>query len=193
KFNIYSYVKNDVGTTKVTQKLAGKKKLLVSTKVIANTFVDFVIVPSKGVKNLYTIKLKNNEDKGTDPYGLNRKYYDMIHGWKAERRQCQNGKCEMFLIFTSMRGNTLCRFTRDVRRYIFQGYENLKEEFQQETNAIIESMIGVGEKKSKKRDRESLISEREFAVKKHKINGPHNHDKSKTEKFLNDVLNNLMN
>ena len=35
-----------------------KKKGLVTTKVIENAFVVFVINPSKGVENLYTIKIK---------------------------------------------------------------------------------------------------------------------------------------
>ncbi|KAG5630835.1 hypothetical protein H5410_002552, partial [Solanum commersonii] len=146
---------NDVGTMKVTQKLTGKKKRLVTSKVIANTFVDFIIVPSKGVQNLYTIKLK--------------KFY--FH----ERK------------------HTMCRSTRDVRRHIFQGFENLKLEFQQENNAIIESMVGVGEKKSKKRERESSISDRESAIKTHKRNEHNNHDTSETENFLDDAWNNLMN
>lgn len=53
--------------------------------------------------------------------------------------------------------------------------------------------VGVGEKKSKKRERESLISERESATKKHKRNGHNNHGTSETENFLNDAWNNLMN
>ncbi|KAG5630837.1 hypothetical protein H5410_002554, partial [Solanum commersonii] len=183
---------NEVGTTKVAQKLVGKKKMLVSTKVIANTFVDLVIVPSKGVKNLYTIILKKNEDEANDPYGLNHKYYDMIHGWKAERRQRQNGKCETF--YFHERKHTICRSTGNVRRHIFQGYEKLKVKVQQETNAVILSMVSwVGENKSKKRERESSILERESASKKHKRNGHYNHDKSETQKFLDDALNNLMN
>ena len=35
----------------------------------------------------------------------------------------------------------MCRSTGDVRRHIFQGFENLKVEVHQETNAVIESMV----------------------------------------------------
>ncbi|KAG5630831.1 hypothetical protein H5410_002548 [Solanum commersonii] len=43
--------------------------------------------------------------------------------------------------------------------------------------------VGVGEKKCNKRKRESSVSK----------NGHYNHDKSETEKFLDDAWNNLMN
>ncbi|TMW82353.1 hypothetical protein EJD97_006148, partial [Solanum chilense] len=174
---------NNVGTTEVTQNLTRKKKALVTTKIIESTFVDFVIVPSTGVEKLYTIKLKKNEDEATDPYGLNCKYYDMLHGLRAERRQRQNGKCETF--YFHERKHTMCRSIGDVRRHIFHGFENLKVEVQQETNAVIESIVGVGEKKSKKRERDSSISQGKSATMKH--NGT-----SDTEDFLDDAWNNLM-
>uniref|UniRef100_A0A3Q7ECX5 Uncharacterized protein n=1 Tax=Solanum lycopersicum TaxID=4081 RepID=A0A3Q7ECX5_SOLLC len=183
--NLYTIklIKNNVGTMEETQNLTRKKRGLVTTKVIENTFVDFVIVPSTGVENLYTIKLKKNEDEATDPYGLNCKYNDMLHGWRAERRQRQNGKCETF--YFHERKHTMCRSTGDVRRHIFHGIENLKVEVQQETNAVIKSIVGVGEKKSKKRERDSSISEGQSATKKHT-------GTSETKNFLNDAWNNLM-
>jgi len=58
---------------------------------------------------------------------------------------------------------------------------------------LIKFMVGVIEKKSKKRKGESSISERESAAEKRKRNGHDNQDKSETQKFLDDVSNNLMN
>ena len=37
--------------------------------------------------------------------------------------------------------HTMCRSIGDVRRHIFHGFENLKVEVQQETNAVIESIV----------------------------------------------------
>ncbi|KAG5580166.1 hypothetical protein H5410_050793, partial [Solanum commersonii] len=182
---------NDVETVVVPQKLARKKRSLITTKATANTFVDFVIVPSKGAANLYTIKLKKNEDKASDSYGLNRKYYDMLHGWEAKRRQHQNGKCETFYFHESKR--SMCRSIGDGRRYIFKGFQNLKVDVQPETNVVIESMVGVIEKKSKKRKGESSISKRKSVAEKHKRNGHDNRNKSEAQNFLDDVWNNLMN
>ncbi|KAG5630827.1 hypothetical protein H5410_002544 [Solanum commersonii] len=89
--------------------------------------------------------------------------------------------------------NETIRSTGDVRRHIFQGFENLKIEVQQETNAVIETMVGVGEKKFEKREREFSISERESTAKKHKRNGHYNHGMRETENFIVDAWNNLMN
>ena len=36
---------------------------------------------------------------------------------------------------------SMCHSTGDVRRHIFQGFENLKVEVHQQTNAVIESMV----------------------------------------------------
>uniref|UniRef100_K4CYY5 MBD domain-containing protein n=1 Tax=Solanum lycopersicum TaxID=4081 RepID=K4CYY5_SOLLC len=184
-------IQNDVETIIIPQRLARKKRSLVTTKAIENTLVDFVIVPSEGATNLYTIKLKKNEDQASDSYGLNSKYYDMLHGWKAERRQRQNGICETFYFHESKR--SMCRSIGDVRRYIFKGFENLKVDVHPETNVVIESMVGIMEKKSKKRKRDSSNSKKELAVQKRKTNGQHSIDKSETPKFLDEVWNNLMN
>ncbi|KAG5580167.1 hypothetical protein H5410_050794, partial [Solanum commersonii] len=119
-----------------------------------------------------------NEDKVSDTYRLKSKLYGMLHGWKAERRHRQNGKCESFYFHESKR--SMCRSFGDVRRYIFEGFKNLKVNVQPETNIVIESMVGVIEKKSKKTKGESSISERESAKEKCKINGHDNQDKSET-------------
>uniref|UniRef100_A0A3Q7J8I2 Uncharacterized protein n=1 Tax=Solanum lycopersicum TaxID=4081 RepID=A0A3Q7J8I2_SOLLC len=65
---------NDVETITIPQRLARKKRSLVTTKAIENTLVDFVIVPYEGATNLYNIKLKKNEDQESDSYGLNSNY-----------------------------------------------------------------------------------------------------------------------
>ncbi|KAG5580144.1 hypothetical protein H5410_050771 [Solanum commersonii] len=182
---------NDVGTIIVPQKLGRRKRSLVASKVIENNVVDFVIIPSKGATNLYTIKLKKNEDKASDSYGLNCKYYDLLHGWKAEKKQRQNGKCETFYFHKSK--YSICRSIRDVRIFIFEGIKKLRVDVQPVTNVIIESMVGGVVKKSKKRKGESSILERESAAKKCKRNGQDNQDKSETQKYFDDAWNNLMN
>ncbi|KAG5580180.1 hypothetical protein H5410_050807, partial [Solanum commersonii] len=146
---------NDVETISVPEKLARRKRSLVTTKAIENNFVGFVIVPSKGAANLYTIKIK--------------KFY--FHETKR----------------------SMCRSIGDVRRYIFEGFENLKVDVQLETIVLIESKVGVIEKKLKKIKGESSISERESAAKKRKRNGHDNPNKSETQKILDDAWNNLMN
>ncbi|CAN4116082.1 unnamed protein product [Withania somnifera] len=143
-----SQIVNDVETIIVPQQLTQRKSRLITTKVIASFSVNFIIVPSEGEANLYTIRPKKNEEESNDPHGLNRKYYGMLNGWKAEKRQRQNG---------------------------------------------IRETVGVVEKRSKKRNRESSISEREPVAKKHTSNGHGNYDKSEVEKFVADAWNNLMN
>ncbi|KAK4342675.1 hypothetical protein RND71_038491 [Anisodus tanguticus] len=85
---------NNVGTIIVPEKLIERKRRLVTTKIIVKDDVNFLIVPSEGEADLYTIKLKKNKEESSDPHELNRKYYEMLHGWTAERRQRQNGVCD---------------------------------------------------------------------------------------------------
>ncbi|KAM3340886.1 hypothetical protein P3S68_028521 [Capsicum galapagoense] len=183
-------LQNDVGTMIVSQHPVVRKSRLVTTIVKSTTLVHFIIVPSKGEEDIYTIKEKEDGDEPSDPHGINLDYHDKLHGWVAQRRQRQNGKCETFYFHKSK--DSMCRSINEVRRHIFQG-EKLKVEINLETKAEKVIVIKVANKRSKKRKGESSISEKECAAKKHKSNGGDNYEKIEVEKFLKDAQDNLTN
>ncbi|KAJ8556307.1 hypothetical protein K7X08_023065 [Anisodus acutangulus] len=143
--------------------LTGRKRRLVNAKVTADTDVNFIILPIEGETHIYTIELKKGEVLD-DPFGLNRKYHDMLHEWKCEKRRRPNGHYDTFYYNTKKR--VTCRSVADVRRYIFGGFEKLKIEVDSKTNAVKEIKIGVPKQHSQKRKKESSNSKP--AAKNHK-------------------------
>ncbi|KAK4342620.1 hypothetical protein RND71_038436 [Anisodus tanguticus] len=186
-------VKN-VGTVIVPEELTERKRRLVTSKIIDKNDVIFQIVPSEGEADLYTIKLKKNKEESSDPHELNRKYYEKLHGWTAERRQRRNGVCDKFYIHESRR--RACRSIGDVRRFIFQGSEKLKVKVDQETNAV--SMdFGMSEDPIKERNIETLNFEEESGTQdqrssEHPIKIKTAKENYKLDMFFADALNNSM-
>ncbi|MCD7468870.1 hypothetical protein HAX54_007416, partial [Datura stramonium] len=133
----------------------------------------------------------NSEEKPiNDPYGLNYKYHDQLHGWKAIKKQRPTGKYDMFYSRKCEGKNITYRSIAEVRRHIFDGYEKLKVEVDQETGEVRVSPVGVVQKGSMKRNGECSYSKGQFAANKHKSN---NYDRREVEKLLANAKNNLMN